>query len=246
MGDSATASAPSTPPTLTSDTPASTDVLIPPTLKFLLSNIKNVINTHIIPDNCPTWRFAIQKLFVANADEVVDKTLPRDFALILRGLYDLNDGGMDDGPDQDLMVPSSRAIVVPGLLSQRRESTQPNRRILVGNHGLLCPRVSCRPGAEKPLQNSFHQPGEAENLNSFCFHLKPAENRHSFCFHLKPAENLHFLLKKTPSEPPKSRDDDRRRRLEPLLGATFVNPSQTPPHKILSLSPKLSLSFYWL
>ncbi|KAH0470062.1 hypothetical protein IEQ34_001620 [Dendrobium chrysotoxum] len=28
--------------------------------------------------------------------------------------------GMDDGPDQDPMVPSSRAIVVPGLLSQRR------------------------------------------------------------------------------------------------------------------------------
>ncbi|KAH0452657.1 hypothetical protein IEQ34_019956 [Dendrobium chrysotoxum] len=29
-------------------------------------------------------------------------------------------GGMDDGPDQDPMVPSSRAIVVPGLLNQRR------------------------------------------------------------------------------------------------------------------------------
>ncbi|PKU77546.1 hypothetical protein MA16_Dca013667 [Dendrobium catenatum] len=27
---------------------------------------------------------------------------------------------MDDGPDQDPMVPSSRAIVVHGLLSQRR------------------------------------------------------------------------------------------------------------------------------
>ncbi|KAH0448041.1 hypothetical protein IEQ34_021841 [Dendrobium chrysotoxum] len=26
---------------------------------------------------------------------------------------------MEDGPDQDPMVPSSRAIVVPGLLSQR-------------------------------------------------------------------------------------------------------------------------------
>ncbi|KAL0921843.1 hypothetical protein M5K25_008956 [Dendrobium thyrsiflorum] len=57
------------------------------------------------------------------ADEIVDKTLPRDFALILRGLYDLssaNGGGSDDEPDQDPMVPSSRAIVVPGLLSQRR------------------------------------------------------------------------------------------------------------------------------
>ncbi|KAI0513540.1 hypothetical protein KFK09_009565 [Dendrobium nobile] len=29
-------------------------------------------------------------------------------------------GGMDDGPDQDPMVPSSRAIMDPGLLSQRR------------------------------------------------------------------------------------------------------------------------------
>ncbi|KAL0912294.1 hypothetical protein M5K25_018257 [Dendrobium thyrsiflorum] len=30
-------------------------------------------------------------------------------------------GGMDDGPDQDPMVPSSRVIVVPSLLSQRRQ-----------------------------------------------------------------------------------------------------------------------------
>ncbi|KAL0911337.1 hypothetical protein M5K25_019471 [Dendrobium thyrsiflorum] len=29
-------------------------------------------------------------------------------------------GGMNDGPDQDHMVPSSQAIVIPGLLSQRR------------------------------------------------------------------------------------------------------------------------------
>ncbi|KAL0916790.1 hypothetical protein M5K25_014329 [Dendrobium thyrsiflorum] len=47
---------------------------------------------------------------------------------------------------------------------------------------------------------------------------------------------------KTPSEPPKSRDDGRRRRLESLLGATFVISSQTPPHKILSL-PQALLSF---
>ncbi|KAL0908750.1 hypothetical protein M5K25_023259 [Dendrobium thyrsiflorum] len=92
----------------------------------------------------------------------------------------------------------------------------------------------------------FPPTGEAENLDSFRFHLKPAENRHSFCFHLKLAENLFFLLKQTPSRPSKSRDDDRRRRTEPLLRATFVNPSQTPHHKILSLSlpssPSLSLS----
>ncbi|KAL0913032.1 hypothetical protein M5K25_016462 [Dendrobium thyrsiflorum] len=80
-----------------------------------------------------------------------------------------------------------------------------------------------------------------ENLESFCFHLKPAENLDSFCFHLKQAENLDSLLKKTPSEPPKSRDDGRRRQLESLLGATFVIPSQTPPHKILSLSQALPL-----
>ncbi|KAL0913048.1 hypothetical protein M5K25_016479 [Dendrobium thyrsiflorum] len=32
-----------------------------------------------------------------------------------------NGGGNDDEPDQDPMVPSPRAIVVPGLLSQRRD-----------------------------------------------------------------------------------------------------------------------------
>ncbi|PKU60896.1 ABC transporter B family member 26, chloroplastic [Dendrobium catenatum] len=41
------------------------------------------------------------------------KTLPRKFHhLTLK----VDGGGMDDGPDQDPMVPSSRAIVVPGLL----------------------------------------------------------------------------------------------------------------------------------
>ncbi|KAL0924952.1 hypothetical protein M5K25_005813 [Dendrobium thyrsiflorum] len=44
-------------------------------------------------------------------------------------------GGMDDGPDQDPMVPSSR-------------STQPDRRILVSSHGLLRPRVPCRTGMD--------------------------------------------------------------------------------------------------
>ncbi|PKU66532.1 hypothetical protein MA16_Dca006860 [Dendrobium catenatum] len=34
--------------------------------------------------------------------------------------YSADGGGMDDRPDQDPMVSSSRAIVVPGLLSQRR------------------------------------------------------------------------------------------------------------------------------
>ncbi|KAL0910365.1 hypothetical protein M5K25_021341 [Dendrobium thyrsiflorum] len=53
--------------------------------------------------------------------------------------------GMDAGPDQDPMVPSSRVIMVPGLLSQRRWSTQPDRRILVSSHGLL-PMLPYRPG----------------------------------------------------------------------------------------------------
>ncbi|PKU87463.1 Retrovirus-related Pol polyprotein from transposon TNT 1-94 [Dendrobium catenatum] len=68
MGDSS-ASAPNIPPTaaLTSDVPTtSTDVVIPATLKFLLANIKNVINVQLLPENYPTWRSAIYKLFAAN------------------------------------------------------------------------------------------------------------------------------------------------------------------------------------
>ncbi|KAL0920123.1 hypothetical protein M5K25_009234 [Dendrobium thyrsiflorum] len=108
------------------------------------------------------------------------------------------------------------------------------------SHGLLpLPNARWR----SPYKTLFTNLGKAENLTSFCFHLKPAKNLDSFCFLLKQAENLDLLLMKTPSEPPKSRDDDWRRRLESLPGATFVNPSQTPPYKILSLSPKLSLSF---
>ncbi|PKU75587.1 hypothetical protein MA16_Dca020721 [Dendrobium catenatum] len=44
------------------------------------------------------------------------------------------------------MVSSSRAIVVSGLLSQRRYPTLPDRRIHVGSHELLHPRGSYRPG----------------------------------------------------------------------------------------------------
>ncbi|KAL0922599.1 hypothetical protein M5K25_006595 [Dendrobium thyrsiflorum] len=42
---------------------------------------------------------------------------------------------MDNRPDQDPMVMSSR-------------STQPDRRILVGSHGLRRPREPCRPGVD--------------------------------------------------------------------------------------------------
>ncbi|PKU62090.1 hypothetical protein MA16_Dca027831 [Dendrobium catenatum] len=53
---------------------------------------------------------------------------------------------MDYRTDQDPMVPSSRAIVVPGLLSQRRLLTQLDRRILASSHGLLRPKIPCKPG----------------------------------------------------------------------------------------------------
>ncbi|PKU71288.1 hypothetical protein MA16_Dca007285 [Dendrobium catenatum] len=66
MGDSTAASASSTPPVITHENQANTEVLIPPTLKFLLSNIKNVIHIQLLPDNYPTWRSAIHKLFAAN------------------------------------------------------------------------------------------------------------------------------------------------------------------------------------
>ncbi|KAL0919070.1 hypothetical protein M5K25_011139 [Dendrobium thyrsiflorum] len=57
-------------------------------------------------------------------------------------------GGMDDGPDQDPMVPSSRAIVVPGLLSQRSaigEYTGAGH-----NHNIVVPFGSESPGSEGP------------------------------------------------------------------------------------------------
>ncbi|KAH0470958.1 hypothetical protein IEQ34_000681 [Dendrobium chrysotoxum] len=55
-------------------------------------------------------------------------------------------GGMDDRPDQDPMVPSSRAIMVPGLLSQRRSGG-----VALGFHlGICMPSVClhrcCRSG----------------------------------------------------------------------------------------------------
>ncbi|KAI0488074.1 hypothetical protein KFK09_027898 [Dendrobium nobile] len=68
MADSS-ASAPSTPSgagITTDPPPTSTDVVIPPTLKFLLANIKNVINVQLLPENYPTWRSAIYKFFAAN------------------------------------------------------------------------------------------------------------------------------------------------------------------------------------
>ncbi|KAL0928838.1 hypothetical protein M5K25_000762 [Dendrobium thyrsiflorum] len=81
------------------------------------------------------------------ADGIVDKTLPRDFALILRGLYDLSSadgGGMDDRPDQDPMVPSSRVIVVPGF-NAIGEHTGAGH-----NHNIVMPFGGESPGSEGP------------------------------------------------------------------------------------------------
>lgn len=42
------------------------DVLIPPSLKFLMANIRSVINIQLSTENYPLWRSQIWKLFLAN------------------------------------------------------------------------------------------------------------------------------------------------------------------------------------
>ncbi|KAL0911633.1 hypothetical protein M5K25_019787 [Dendrobium thyrsiflorum] len=44
----------------------------------------------------------------------------------------------------DEAVSSSRVIMIPSLLNQRRKLTEPDRRIIVGSHGLFCPKVPYR------------------------------------------------------------------------------------------------------
>ncbi|KAL0910236.1 hypothetical protein M5K25_021196 [Dendrobium thyrsiflorum] len=97
-------------------------------------------------------RWGNESWIFGKADEVVDKTLPRDFALILRGLYDLSSdgGGMDDGPDQDPMVPSSRAIVVLGLLSQRRFDAIGEHTGADHNRNIVMPFGGESPSSEGP------------------------------------------------------------------------------------------------
>ncbi|KAH0463787.1 hypothetical protein IEQ34_006573 [Dendrobium chrysotoxum] len=67
--------------------------------------------------------------------------------------------------------------------------------------------------AEKPVQKPpFHQPGEAENMNSFRFLLKQVEKPNSFLFLLKQVENLDLLADDPPTEnTDKTRDDKWRR-----------------------------------
>ncbi|KAH0449914.1 hypothetical protein IEQ34_020606 [Dendrobium chrysotoxum] len=66
-------------------------------------------------------------------------------------------------------------------------------------------------GEEAYTKTSFPPPGEAENLNSFCFLLKRVENPDSFCFHLKRAENPDLLATILPRRTPTRRKDDERR-----------------------------------
>ncbi|KAL0928488.1 hypothetical protein M5K25_000372 [Dendrobium thyrsiflorum] len=54
-----------------------------------------------------------------DTDDICSSALTKFIALLITGTS-ADGGGSDDEPDQDLMVPSSRTIVVPSLLSQRR------------------------------------------------------------------------------------------------------------------------------
>ncbi|KAH0451704.1 hypothetical protein IEQ34_019003 [Dendrobium chrysotoxum] len=53
------------PPTASQTTPIETP--IPSSLKFIVSNIKNVIHTQLLPDNYPTWQTQVHKMFLANS-----------------------------------------------------------------------------------------------------------------------------------------------------------------------------------
>ncbi|KAL0915288.1 hypothetical protein M5K25_015694 [Dendrobium thyrsiflorum] len=103
------------------------------------------------PDQDPmvpsSWAIVVPVLFSQRRHiGLFEKTVQIISIFEMIGIAD--GGGMDDEPDQDPMVPSSWAIVVPVLFSQRRKSTKPDRRILVGSHGLHRLRVSYRLGVE--------------------------------------------------------------------------------------------------
>ncbi|PKU81141.1 hypothetical protein MA16_Dca014024 [Dendrobium catenatum] len=61
--------------------------------------------------------------------------------------------------------------MVPGLLSQRRKSTQPDRRILAGNHGLLHPmETDCSADDEDlPVDRRLHAGGVLTSLGRHAF-----------------------------------------------------------------------------
>ncbi|KAL0928747.1 hypothetical protein M5K25_000667 [Dendrobium thyrsiflorum] len=68
---------------------------------------------------------------------------------------------------------------------------------------------------------------------------KAGREPNSFCFLLKQAKNLDLMPMRTPLEPPRSKDDDQRIRLESLPGATFVIPPQDSLNLPSSPSPSL-------
>ncbi|KAL0921924.1 hypothetical protein M5K25_005873 [Dendrobium thyrsiflorum] len=61
-----------------------------------------------------------------------------------------NGGGMDDGPDQDPMVPSSQVIVVPGPL---RFSAIGEHTGASHNHNVVMPFGGESPGSKGPSHN---------------------------------------------------------------------------------------------
>ncbi|XP_020695100.2 uncharacterized protein LOC110108686 [Dendrobium catenatum] len=64
MGDQESSS--SLPPNSTTTAGRSTDLAIPVSLKFLISNIKNLIPHHLSPENYPIWRLQVSQTFSAN------------------------------------------------------------------------------------------------------------------------------------------------------------------------------------
>ncbi|KAI0504599.1 hypothetical protein KFK09_015551 [Dendrobium nobile] len=51
--------------------------VIPPALKFLMTNLKSIVHTHLTIDNYPIWRLQIYQAFTANGfDGYITGSLP--------------------------------------------------------------------------------------------------------------------------------------------------------------------------
>ncbi|PKU66916.1 Retrovirus-related Pol polyprotein from transposon TNT 1-94 [Dendrobium catenatum] len=76
MGDQDSSS--SLPPSSTAITGVSTEPQIPATLKFIISNLKNIIPHHLTPENYPIWRMQLFQHLSANgyADHLTGKSTP--------------------------------------------------------------------------------------------------------------------------------------------------------------------------
>ncbi|KAI0499725.1 hypothetical protein KFK09_017933 [Dendrobium nobile] len=60
-----------------SESANSEDPFIPSTLKFVVSNLKNIVPTQLVFDNYPLWKSQIVKIFKANGfDKFLDPTIP--------------------------------------------------------------------------------------------------------------------------------------------------------------------------